>query len=481
MTLQNQVGAADTALAATQARVPLLHHLPVAKVRLAAFDDHKSERPNKMPFRMFFGTIKDGKDKDCEVWILLQNDHPDGRSPDQRFNIFDRLNKLRGAMSAEEAVKHTHAAAAFKCFKKAGVIDPDQLRAVIKYYFIFKGVNKPVPWIVGDYFINSLTAACKVAGEYAVKLAANSEKEKSRASTAQNAYGIKPSVSKPRPEADGSVVRTRVSSAQNVDGARRSVSQSGSRAGSVVKVNGQPAVVSPPVKLAKARRTPQPTPQRAPTVSMIPAVPKEPSLFIPEGETLKRARTMTPDLPRKRVTTSTPPPLSTPPVATAQPSSTAIVNKAQGFLIHSDPVEVDNSDAMDTSRTSSTRRESAEALTEKSPNSQSSIDFPDFADAYRNALDKKSRCKENIMINQEKLGDVRDEIKALETQLADMQVEGRELKEENRRIGVEMKHLRSSLTPKEREIFILGGEIVKRASRWAKKGANSETDSREED
>ncbi|KAI4704934.1 hypothetical protein J4E89_009519 [Alternaria sp. Ai002NY15] len=476
--MENQVGAADTALAATQARVPLLHHLPVAKVRLAAFDDHKSERPNKMPFRMFFGTIKDGKDKDCEVWILLQNDHPDGRSPDQRFNIFDRLDKLRGAMSAEEAVKHTHAAAAFKCFKKAGVIDPDQLRAVIKYYFIFKGVNKPVPWIVGDYFINSLTAACKTAGEYAVKMAANSEKEKLRASTAQNAYGIKPSVSKPVTEADGSVVRTRVSAAQNVDGAKRSVSQSGARAGSVVKVNGQPAVVSPPVRLAKARRTPQPTPQRAPTVSMIPAVPKDPSLFIPEGDSLKRARTMTPDLPRKRVNTITPPLRSTPSVATAQPSYSEMVNKGQGFLIHSDPVEAESSDAMDTSRTSSTRRESTEVLVEKSPNSQSSIEF---ADAYRNALDKKSRCKENITINKEKQKDMRDEIKALETQLADMQVEDQELKEENRRIGDEMKHLQSSLTPKERAIFVLGGEMMMRASKWGRKGATSETDSSEED
>ena len=103
--MENQVGAADTSLAATQARVPLLHHLPVAKVRLAAFNDHKSERPNMMPFRMLFGTIKDGKDKDCQVWILLQNDHAAGRSPDQRFNVFDRLGKLRGAMSAEDAVK----------------------------------------------------------------------------------------------------------------------------------------------------------------------------------------------------------------------------------------------------------------------------------------------------------------------------------------------------------------------------------------
>jgi len=380
--MENQVGAADTALAETRALVPVLHHLPVAKVRLVAFVDHKSERPNMMPFRMFFGTIKDGKEKDSEVWILLQNDHAAGRSPDQRFNVFDRLGKLRGAMSAEDAVdavrlvhscpsycrtctdlfRRTGVASAFRFLKRAGAMDMNQLRAVIKYYFIFLKVVTPVPWIVGDYFTTPLTAACRVAEESALIAAADSEKEKLRASTAQNAYGIKPSVSKPRTEADGSVVRTRVSAAQNVDGAKRSVSQSRSRAGSVVKVNGQPAAVSPPVKLAKARRTPQPTPQRAPVASMIPAVPKEPSLFIPEGDSLKRARTMTPDLPRKRVTMSTPTPLSTPPAATVQSSSSEMVNKGQGFLIHSDPVEADNSDAMDTSRTSSTRRESTEVL-----------------------------------------------------------------------------------------------------------------------
>jgi len=85
------------------------------------------------------------------------------------------------------------------------------------------------------------------------------------------------------------------------------------------------------------------------------------------------------------------------------------------------------------------------------------------------------------MINKEKQKDVRDEIKALETQLADMQVEGQELKEENRRIGVEMKHLQSLLTPKERDIFVLGGEMMKRASKWGRKDAESETDSSEED
>lgn len=376
--MENQVGAADTALAATQTVVPATHHLPVAKVRLVAFDDPKSERPNMMPFRMFFGTIKDGKEKDSEVWILLQNDHSAGRSPHQRFNIFDRLGRLRGAMSADDAVRlvnslssycrtcsdlsrQTGAASAFRFLKRAGVIDMDQLRAVIKYYFIFMKVVTPVPWIIGDHFITSLTAACKVAGESAVMAAAGSEKEKSRASTAQNAYSMKPSVSQPRSNEDSSVVRTRHSPAQNVYNVKRSVSQSGSRAGPVVKLNIESAAAIPSVQMAKARHTPQPTSQRAPVVSMIPAVQAGPSLFVPEGP-LKRARTMTPDLPRKRVTTSTPPLRPNPPVATAQPSSSAMVDKGQGFLIHSDPVEADNSDAMDTSRTSSTRRESREVL-----------------------------------------------------------------------------------------------------------------------
>ncbi|KAH6866353.1 hypothetical protein BKA58DRAFT_460016 [Alternaria rosae] len=403
----NQVGAADTALAATQTVVPATHHLPVAKVRLVAFDDPKSERPNMMPFRMFFGTIKDGKEKDSEVWILLQNDHAAGRSPHQRFNIFDRLGKLRGAMSADDAVRQTGAASAFRFLKRAGVIDMDQLRAVIKYYFIFMKVVTPVPWIVGDHFITSLTAACKVAGESAVMAAAASSS----------------------------------------------------------------------VKVAKARRTPQITSQRAPIVSMIPAVQAGPSLFIPEGP-LKRARTMTPDLPRKRVTTSTPPLRSNPPAATVQPSSSAMVDKGQGFLIHSDSVEADNSDAMDTSRASSTRRESTDVLIEKSPNSQSSIDFPND---YRKAIDRKTRCKENLMLNKENQKDLRGKIEALETKMADLKVEGRKLKEENRHLGIEMKHLRSSLTQKERDIFVLGGEMVKRASERAKKGMKSESDSGEED
>ncbi|KAI4945781.1 hypothetical protein J4E91_007694 [Alternaria rosae] len=475
--MENQEGAADTALAATQTVVPATHHLPVAKVRLVAFDDPKSERPNMMPFRMFFGTIKDGKEKDSEVWILLQNDHSAGRSPHQRFNIFDRLGRLRGAMSADDAVRQTGAASAFRFLKRAGVIDMDQLRAVIKYYFIFMKVVTPVAWIIGEHFITSLTAACKVAGESAVMAAAGSEKEKSRASTAQNAYSMKPSVSQPRSNEDSSVVRMRHSPAQNVYDVKRSVSQSGSRAGLVVKLNSESAAASPPVKVAKARRTPQPIPQRAPTASMVPAVQGEPSLFIPEGGSLKRARTMTADLSRKRVTTSTPL-RSALPTATAPSPSSAMVNKGQGFLIHSDPVEADNSDAMDTSRTSSTRRESIDVLIEKGPNSQSSIDFPND---YRKAIDRKTRCKENIMVNKENQKDVRDKIKALETKLADLKVEGRELKEENRHLEIEMKHLRSSLTQKERDIFVLGGEMVKRASERAKKGMKSESDSGEED
>lgn len=85
------------------------------------------------------------------------------------------------------------------------------------------------------------------------------------------------------------------------------------------------------------------------------------------------------------------------------------------------------------------------------------------------------------MVNKENQKDVRDKIEALETKLADLEVEGRELKEENRHLGIEMKHLRSSLTQKERDIFVLGGEMMKRASKWARVGTKSESDSEEED
>jgi hypothetical protein len=126
---------------------------------------------------------------------------------------------------------------------------------VVKYYFIFKRVHTQVPWLVHDYFITSLIAGCKVARECTVKMAANSEKQKSRGSAANNAYSINRSVSQSRPK----------------------------EGGSAVKVNGQLAAASAPITMA--RRTPQPTSHRAPTASMIPAVQGEApaSLFVPES------------------------------------------------------------------------------------------------------------------------------------------------------------------------------------------------------
>jgi hypothetical protein len=105
--MYDRVGAADKALAAIQLAVgvPLLQHLPTGSIRIVAFDDIRNERPNMLPVRILFGTIKDGNDKDFTVWILRQKDHTADRSAEQRFNIFDRLGKLRGAISAEEAVK----------------------------------------------------------------------------------------------------------------------------------------------------------------------------------------------------------------------------------------------------------------------------------------------------------------------------------------------------------------------------------------
>jgi hypothetical protein len=166
----------------------------------------------------------------------------------------------------------------------------------------------------------------------------------------------------------------------------------------------------------------------------------------------------------------------------------------QTFLIHSDSVEADDGDAMDTLQSSSTRLGSKEVLvsstnnyndarpiltvlqSNKSPNSQSPTNF---ATAYRKADTDKVSCKENMRINRKKQKAVRDEIEALKSQLTDLELESLELEEENRRLGVKKRGLCDSLSEKDRALFVLGREMAQRASRRARKGSRSETDSSE--
>jgi hypothetical protein len=255
-----EASAAKTALHEIQvamgANASILQHLPVEKVRLLTFTIKPHERRNSMPVRMFYGHIKEGKNKDLEVWILLQKDHAAGRSPAHYFTIFDRLGNVQGNISADDAVRQTNAEIAFKCLKTSGVIDMDQLRSTIKYYFIAKMVSTPLPWIVGAHFVSALSAACRVAGDYNAKAIASKKKEKSRDSAAQNVNGIRSSVSLHDTEEPVKVVREQA--------------------------------VAPTSTIAKVGRTLQPpNPQRAPMAPMILSNQVASDLFIPEGPSVK--------------------------------------------------------------------------------------------------------------------------------------------------------------------------------------------------
>jgi hypothetical protein len=335
------MNAANTALKAIQDAigVSILQHLPTDKIQIASFEDNKSERPNMMPIRMGFGNIKEGKEKNLSVWILLQKDHAADRSPEQRFNIFDRSGKLQRGIKADEAVRQTNAATAFKCLKTLGVIDMDQLRAVIKYYFIAKGVNTLSPWLVGDYFISSLTAACKVAKDYKAKAAGIPD------------HGRNPATQ------DMILIKLPLSQ-----------SQPGQNAGSSVKVNEQFAATPSSVMKAKARRTPQqPVFPCAPTASMIPVLQEEApaSLLIPEGaaeSSANNVRNKTLDTIMTPKAMSTPPLRPVPQTATAKRSSSATVNNDRGFLLHSDPVGADDNTSMHTSLSTSATQDVTEVL-----------------------------------------------------------------------------------------------------------------------
>ncbi|CAN9271412.1 unnamed protein product [Alternaria alternata] len=274
--MSNNDAALEAIRAALGASAPLLQHLPSDKVRIKSFDAKKGDRPNTMPIRMLFGQIKEGQDKDSTVWILLQHNHSADRSPCHFFNIFDRFDSIVGQINVEDAVRRTNPTAPFKCLKKSGDIDGDQLRAVTKYYFISKEVNTSSPWTVGPQFMKSLRAACILAREYGVKVAANQEREKSREAAAQKECGIK---LKLEPPASKTCVGEDNGISVKLGEGSASVTSSVTR-------------VATPL-ITKARRTPQPPkPQRAPIASMIPSTQESSDssdLFIPENDHVQAA------------------------------------------------------------------------------------------------------------------------------------------------------------------------------------------------
>lgn len=356
-TMSNNDAALEAIRAALGASASVLQHLPSDKVRLKSFVN-KGDRHNTLPIRMLFGQIKEGQDKDNTVWILLQHKHSADRSPCHFFNIFDRFDNIAGQINVKDAVRRTNPTAPFKCLKKSGDVDGDQLRAVTKYYFITKGVNTSSPWTVGSQFLDSLMSACILAREYGVKVAANQEREKSREAAAQKECGTK---LKLEPPASKSCV--------------------GEDNGILVKLGeGSASVTSSVTMIAtplitKARRTPQPPkPQRAPIASMIPSTQElsdSSDLFIPEDNHVKGAfepsvnntRVKIPDISTVSKAmigpSHHPPPLD----VLGNASDAPIINKNCEFLIRSDSDGTnDDSATMDTSRSTPAHTESGEVL-----------------------------------------------------------------------------------------------------------------------
>ncbi|CAN9379318.1 unnamed protein product [Alternaria sp. RS040] len=479
--MNNNDASLEAIRAALGASAHLLQHLPSDKVRIKSFDPKKGDRPNTMPFRMLFGQIKEGQDKDSTVWILLQHNHSADRSPCHFFNIFDRFDSIVGQISMEGAVRRTNPTAAFKCLKKSGDIDEDQLRAVTKYYFISKEVNTSSPWTVGSHFIKSLTAACILAREYGVKVAANQEREKSREATAQKVCGIKlkiqPSAARPRVVNKCDIkLSVRPPASKSCVGEDKGVSVKLGE-GSASITSSVTRVTTP--LITKARRTPQPPkPQRAPIASMMPSTQESSDssdLFIPENGHVKAAfepsvnntRVKIPDIstvPKAMIGPS----YHTPPLyTTANISDASNVNKHCDSLIHSDSDRTNNDSAtMDTSRSTPAHTESRES--EKSPNSQS----PDnFVSAYRKHTRDRDAIKNEIKAIEREQKAVQE---VMEAKLADLEVRKQKRKEELRSTGVAKKRLRESLSEKERGLLVLGMELAEKRLKRLKTNAQLE-------
>ncbi|RYO58203.1 hypothetical protein AA0116_g7424 [Alternaria tenuissima] len=460
--MSNNDAALEAIRAALGASAPLLQHLPSDKVRIKSFDAKKGDRPNTMPIRMLFGQIKEGQDKDSTVWILLQHNHSADRSPCHFFNIFDRFDSIVGQINVEDAVRRTNPTAPFKCLKKSGDIDGDQLRAVTKYYFISKEVNTSSPWTVGPQFMKSLRAACILAREYGVKVAANQEREKSREAAAQKECGIK---LKLEPPASKTCVGEDNGVSVKLGEGSASVTSSVTR-------------VATPL-ITKARRTPQPPkPQRAPIASIIPSTQESSDssdLFIPENDHVQAAfeppvnntRVRIPDIstvPKAMIGPSYHiPPLD----ATANVSDAPNVNRYCDFLIRSDSDGTnDDSATMDTSRSTPAHTESGE--TDKSLNSQS----PDnFVSAYRKNTKDRDAIKNEIKAVTREQKAVQE---AMEAELAGLEDRKQKLKEVLRSTGVAKKRLRESLSEKERGLLVLGMELAEKRLKRLKTNAQSE-------
>jgi hypothetical protein len=139
----------------------LLKYLPIELVRIDAASNQK-QPTTALPYHMHFGHIKNGLHNATYIRIILCVGALKG-PPEQRYRKFSRLGELEGYLSAHDAARDAIPASAFRGIKRNGGMDPAQLRAVVRYYFIAKKLDIPVIWPVDVHFIKDLVAACRLA------------------------------------------------------------------------------------------------------------------------------------------------------------------------------------------------------------------------------------------------------------------------------------------------------------------------------
>lgn len=139
----------------------LLAYLRVDRVRIEPVQE-KNKPSTALPYRMHFGSIPNSRYSPTNVSVLLCVG-PAGGPPEQRYRTITRLGEIVGSLSAGKAATEVVPASAFWDIKERGSMDPMKVRAVIRYYFIAMKVELPLVWPIDLIFIKELTAACRLA------------------------------------------------------------------------------------------------------------------------------------------------------------------------------------------------------------------------------------------------------------------------------------------------------------------------------
>ncbi|KAL6160027.1 hypothetical protein ACJBU6_01381 [Exserohilum turcicum] len=446
----------------------LLNHLPVKSVSAAPVEDKIRDRPNSLGICILFGQLKDS-DKGEQVWILLTKpENGDSeRAPEQRFNVFDRHgNPVRG-LSADDAVRQTAIAPAFRCLKKEGVIEMLHLRAVIKYYFIVKRVNPPVPWRIDSHYIKALTAACNAARNHAESAERSKQRYQERETATAAVYQRRESTTLLR---DTTTLTDKAKEApakakaisQRASIPHASTQSPSSPDSSSLFIPESPRHTAPPKGFASQAPSPTSAPPRSAS-----AVPRSTPSSAPVASTQK----ISPTAKHSRAFQSQ----MLPPPATPKPAPQNPMPNTHCFSIRqngSKPHKENKPAPMPSPKTptptptpASTPKPTAPnkgantPLKDKPPNPHSPLTF---ISAYRQAEADSDTYAHELRSIKAQQDATAAEVAALHTRLAELDVKAKEMKDKYEQTTVTKKRLHDELSGAEKELLRFGAELAER-------------------